>query len=183
MSYIYIKGEIFMKSIFMMNGKELIDFMRMYIYTSDVFNSYDLDEKEVLIELYRDNNNYFLEKLVFPYIDIYSDIKKIFAVWLKLFINAYEWSYISQRLGDIVCDHMVNTAKNIVDIYLEYKYKNTYNDDSLYCDVIAYKIIPDAIYKSIQEDSRITTKDLSYIYDNKKKIIKEVIDKLTASDM
>lgn len=78
---------------------------------------------------------------------------------------------------------MVNTAKNIVDIYLEYKYKNTYSDDSLYCDVIAYKIIPDAIYKSIQEDSRITTKDLSYIYDNKKKIIKEVIDKLTASDM
>lgn len=45
MSYIYIKGEIFMKSIFMMNSKELIDFMRMYIYTSDVFNSYDLDEK------------------------------------------------------------------------------------------------------------------------------------------
>lgn len=66
MSYIYIKGEIFMKSIFMMNSKELIDFMRMYIYTSDVFNSYDLDEKQVLIELYRDNNNYFLEKLVFP---------------------------------------------------------------------------------------------------------------------
>ena len=171
MSYIYIKGEIFMKSIFMMNGTELIDFMRTYIYTSDVFNSYDLDEKEVLIELYKDNNNYFLEKLVFPYIDIYSDIKKIFTVWLKLFINAYEWSYISQRLGDIVCDHMVNTAKNIR------------TEDSSYYDAIAYKIIPDAIYKSIQKDSRITTKDLSYIYDNKKKIIKEVIDKLTVSDM
>lgn len=88
MSYIYIKWEIFIKSIFMMNDKDLLDFMN--IYTSDIFNSYDFDEKEVLIELYRDNNNYFLEKQVFPYIDIYSDIKKIFAVRLKLFINGYE---------------------------------------------------------------------------------------------
>lgn len=183
MSYIYIKGEIFMKSIFTMTGQELINFMETYIYTSDIFNSYDLDEKEVLIELYRENNNYFLEKLVFPYIDIYSDIKKIFAVWLKLFINVYEWSYISQRLENIVRYHRVNTAKNIVSMYLEYRSKKIHADDSSYYNVIIYKTIQDAIYESIQEDSRITTKDLSYIYDNKKKIIKEVIDRLTVSDM
>ncbi len=78
---------------------------------------------------------------------------------------------------------MVNTAKNIVSIYFKYRSKIYAPKDSSYCDAIAYKIILDAIYKSIQEDSRITTKDLSYIYDNKKKIIKEVIDKLTVSDM
>jgi hypothetical protein len=143
MSIAHIKKRIIgvdiMKSVFTMNGKELIDFMSEYIRVTETLVKYKhYTEENVLLEIYSDSNDQFLNNIVFPNINIYISARRVFYKWISMICST---SKLKMR------DHMERVAVRL--------FEETYN---WYCKdgkthlPISDKTCKDIILAVLEED-------------------------------